>query len=162
MTAASNILNLMQVGIPAEQATAMDVLYASAFTQSLVPGTASVYDVGSITKQIRGLYLTNVLDLSFEVVAGAGTIVTDAAALSVAKIVHQVTGANGTVGVKFAATSIVGTTHVILNTTAGVLKIYANTGGTVNGGSVDAAFSALTGIKPIIAICTGTDTWIAS
>jgi hypothetical protein len=128
--------------------------FRNVYTSTLVAGTAvtagTAVNVGTV------------LDLSSEVVAGAGTTVADAAALSATKIVHQITGANGTVGWKFPATTNVGTTHILLNTTAGVAKIYANTGGTVNGAAADAAFSALTGIKPIICISTGTDTWLCA
>jgi hypothetical protein len=99
---------------------------------------------------------------TYEVVAGAGTTVADAAALSGTKYVHQVTGANGTVGVKFVTATPVGSVQIILNTTAGVLKVYGESGSTVNGGSADAAFSALTGVKPIICIKTAALTYICS
>lgn len=98
---------------------------------------------------------------NYEVVAVAGTTVADATALSSSKHIHRVTGADGTAGVKFA-TSTAGQFEIILNGTAGVLKIYAASGGTVNGGSADAAFSALTGIKPILCYSTAADTWVCS
>ena len=98
---------------------------------------------------------------SYEAVAGAGTTVSDAAELSASKQIFRLTGANGTVGWKFA-TSVGGEFRILLNTTAGVAKIYAASGGTVNGGSADAAFSALTGIKPILCFSTAADTWICS
>jgi len=98
---------------------------------------------------------------NFETVAGAGSTVADAGALSATKMFHQVTGANGTLGVKFA-TAAAGQVHYILNTTAGVLKVYAASGGTINGAAADAAFQALTGIKPILCVATGADTWICS
>ena len=98
---------------------------------------------------------------NYETVAAAGSTTSDAAALSATKHVHQVTGADGTKGVKFG-TSVAGQFEVILNGTAGVLKIYAATGGTVNGGAVDAAFSALTGIKPILCYSTAVNTWICA
>lgn len=99
---------------------------------------------------------------NFETVAGAGTTVSDAGALSATKMFHQVTGANGTVGVKFATAAAAGQVHYILNTTAGILKVYAASGGTINGAAADAAFSALTGIKPILCVSTGANTWICS
>ena len=98
----------------------------------------------------------------FEVVAGAGTTVADAAALSATKFVHQLTGANNTVGWKFSASLPIGSLQILLNTTAGVAKIYAESGGTVNGGAADAAFSALTGIKPIICFKTAAATYICA
>lgn len=102
------------------------------------------------------------LKLASETVAGAGTTVADAGQLSATKVIHRVTGADGTVGVKMSASMLVDGVQIILNTTAGVLKIYAESGGTVNGGSADAAFSALTGIKPIICVKTAALTYICS
>lgn len=98
----------------------------------------------------------------YESVAGAGTSVTDAAALSGTKFVHQITGANGTLGWKFVTATPVLSIQILLNTTAGVAKIYGESGSTVNGGSTDAAFSALTGIKPIICIKTAALTYICA
>ena len=98
---------------------------------------------------------------NYETAAGAGTTVADATALSTTKHIHQLTGANGTVGWKFA-TSTAGQFEILLNATAGVAKIYAASGGTVNGGSADAAFSALTGIKPILCFSTAVNTWICA
>jgi hypothetical protein len=98
---------------------------------------------------------------NYEVVAAAGTTVADATALSATAQIHRVTGADGAVGVKFA-TSTAGQFEIILNATSGVLKIYAASGGTVNGGSANAAFSALTGIKPILCYSTAADTWICA
>lgn len=98
-----------------------------------------------------------------ETVAGAGTTVSDAAQLAGGTTyVHRITGANGTVGWKFATTTPIGSVQILLNTTAGVAKIYGEAGSTVNGGSADAAFSALTGIKPIICIKTAALTYLCS
>lgn len=118
-----------------------------------------ITDAGVVTARaaIRGtaLQLAN-----SETVAGAGTTQGTAAALSATATIHRITGANGTVGWILPATTVVGTTHILLNTTAGVALIYPATGGTMNGGSANAAFTALTGIKPIIAYATAADTWI--
>lgn len=99
---------------------------------------------------------------TYEAVASAGSTVSDAAALSGTKYVHQVTGADGTKGVKFVTATPIGSVQIILNTTAGVLKVYGESGSTVNGGAADAAFTALTGIKPIICIKTAALTYICS
>lgn len=99
---------------------------------------------------------------TYEAVAGAGTTVADAAALSGTKYVHQITGANGTVGWKFVTETPVGSVQILLNTTAGVAKIYGESGSTMNDGSADAAFTALTGVKPIICIKTAALTYICS
>jgi hypothetical protein len=101
---------------------------------------------------------------NYEAVAGAGTVTGDAAALSATKYIHQITGANGTVGWKLptVAAAKENQVHILLNTTAGVAKLWPETGGTINGGAADASFSALTGIKPIICVVTAAKTWICA
>jgi hypothetical protein len=96
-----------------------------------------------------------------EAVAAAGSIQGDAAALSATKILHQVTGADGTKGVKLPSVAV-GNMHFILNTTAGVLKIYPSTGGTINGGSANASLSFTTGVLFHMCWPSATDTWICA
>lgn len=98
---------------------------------------------------------------SYETVAGAGTNQGTAAALSASKQVHQITGANATVG-WILATPAAGDIHVFLNTTAGVANIYPQSGGTINGGAANAVFAALTGIKPIICFASSTSAWLCA
>lgn len=98
---------------------------------------------------------------NFETVAGAGSTVSDAAALSATKHVHQLTGANGTVGWKFASATA-GQVEILLNTTAGVPKVYAVSGGTCNGGAADAACTLVTGIVAHICYATAANAWICS
>lgn len=103
----------------------------------------------------------NVPAANFETVAGAGTTVTDAAALSATKHIHQLTGANGTVGWKFPSATA-GQVEILLNTTAGVPKVYAVAGGTCNGGAVDAACTLVTGIVAHICYATASNAWVCS
>ena len=126
--------------------------------------TSKIIDLtdGSSPGEFTSLEATESLLASSETVAGAGTTVADAAQLSATKIVHRITGAKGTVGWKMSASMPVNSVQILLNTTAGVAKIYAESGGTVNGGSADAAFSALTGIKPIICIKTAALTYLCA
>ncbi len=112
---------------------------------------------GDVTMTTGGLNVgTNV-----ESVAGAGTTVSDAAALSGSKHFHQITGANGTVGWKFA-TATVGQVEFLLSTTAGVPKVYAVAGGTCNGGGADVACTLVTGIVAHVCYATATNAWICS
>ena len=106
--------------------------------------------------------LSGQVALGSETVAGAGTTVADAAALSASVGVHRITGANGTLGWKFVTATPIGSVQIILNTTAGVAKIYGESGSTINGGSADAAFTALTGIKPIICVKTAALTYLCA
>lgn len=96
---------------------------------------------------------------SYESVAGAGTTVSDAAALAAAIHVHRLTGANGTVGWKFASATA-GQVEILLNTTAGVPKVYAVSGGTCNGGAADAACTLTTGIFAHVCYATASNAWI--
>lgn len=121
----------------------------------------SVDNTAAMTVTSTGVTLP-ALTTTYESVAGAGTTVTDAAALSGTKYVHRITGANGTVGWKFVTATPIGSVQILLNTTAGVAKIYGEAGSTINGGSVDAAFTALTGIKPIICIKIAALTYVCS
>ena len=153
----------------ADQAKVLCQKYPDALGDSFVPQTNAVSDLGSAAAAWRNGFFTSTVSLAGlktpvaneEAVEGAGTTTSDAAVLSATKHIHELTGANGTVGWKFNSPGV-GSVEILLNTTAGVAKIYAETGGTVNGGSVDAAFSALTGVKPIICYCTATATWICS
>jgi len=106
---------------------------------------------------------TNVLNVStnVEAVAGAGTTVADAAALSASKMFHQITGANGTVGWKFPSLTA-GDVHFLLSTTAGVPKVYAVSGGTCNGGAADAACTLVTGIVVHVCYATASNAIICS
>jgi hypothetical protein len=106
----------------------------------------------------------NTANTNYESVAGAGTTAANAAALSATKYVHRITGANGTVGWRLPTVTAanLNQVHFLLNTTAGVANVYAQVGGTVNGGAVDAAFVALTGIKPIMCVATAAATWVCS
>lgn len=108
------------------------------------------------TAKVGGL---NFPSTTFETVAGAGTTVADAAALSATKHTHQITGADGVKGWKFASATI-GQVEILLNTTAGVAKVYAVSGGTCNGGSADTACTLVTGIAPHICYATAANAWI--
>lgn len=95
-----------------------------------------------------------------ETVAGAGTVQGDAASLGQVAW-HRVTGANGTVGVKLPPTTglIVGTLHYIQSTTAGVLKIWPQTGGNINGIGVNSSFSTITGPLTVVCRVTASFNW---
>ena len=149
---AQNIVPVL--GVDSSSNTKVNALSGKSVILS-VDGTAAA-TFTSTTSTIPPLVTT------YEAVAAAGSTVADAAALSGTKYVHQVTGADGTKGVKFVTATPVGSIQIILNTTAAVLKVYGESGSTVNGGSADAAFSALTGIKPIICIKTAALTYICA
>lgn len=149
-----NMTTVPVLGIDASSNTQLNALSGKTAVISIAKTPAATFS--STGSTIPPLLTTS------ETVAGAGTTVSDAAALSGTKYVHQITGANGTVGWKFVTATPVGSVQILLNTTAGVAKIYGESGSTVNGGSVDAAFSALTGVKPIICIKTAALTYLCA
>lgn len=151
---ADNQTTVPTIGIDADGNTTINTL--SGKTVDLSFGKTDAYNFSSTGATLPALTTT------YEAVAGAGTTVADAAALSGTKYVHQITGANGTVGWKFVTATPIGSVQILLNTTAGVAKIYGESGSTINGGSADAAFSALTGIKPIICVKTAALTYICA
>lgn len=132
----TEILRLQGVGCPAQQASTIDSIYSPS-------AVASTY---------------------YESVAATGSAQGDAAALSATKFLHTVTAADGTKGVILPAiaTADIGKIHTIISTAAAVLKIYPATGGTINGGSANAAFSSATGPATITCYATAASTWVAA
>jgi hypothetical protein len=158
------------------QSVALCTKLPTSVSTTTKPQTDNAIDLGSASKQWRTLYTgtsivnagqttTNGLvttSTNEEAVAGAGTTVADAAALSATKHLHQLTGANGTVGWKFSSSTPVGSVEILLNTTAGVPKIYGESGSTCNGGATDAACTLVTGIAPHICWKSAALTYICS
>jgi hypothetical protein len=95
--------------------------------------------------------------------AAAGTISADATVLpSGTASVYPTTGADGTKGVRIsAADTVTGKRIDIANgAAAAVLKVYPPTGGTINGGSVDAAYSSASGRGAHLICLSGSgNTW---
>lgn len=167
--------SLGNVFTPAQKTVLCKVM-GSAVPQSMLPSIDNTYDLGSASKQWKTIYAgTSIINAgqtttnglitattAEEAVAGAGTTVADAAALSATKHLHQITGANGTLGWKFTTGMAVGTVDILLNTTAGVAKIYGESGSTCNGGAADAACTLLSGIAPHICWKSAALTYICS
>lgn len=150
-----NILVILSIFIGVEahgQVTAQDLMAVG------IPAAAAVKLTEVTTVATTGITFPVA---NYEAVAGAGTTIANATAMSVTKHVHRLTGANGTVGWKFG-TSVAGQFEVLLNTTAGVPLIYAASGGTCNGGSADAACTLVTGIVAHLCYSTAVNTWICS
>jgi hypothetical protein len=79
-------------------------------------------------------------------VAAAGSTVADAAALASGYKVYPTSAADGTKGVILAsADAYVGNRIIVQNNVGAVLKIYPPTGGTINAGLANAAFSTASG-----------------
>jgi hypothetical protein len=89
-------------------------------------------------------------------VAAAGTTLSTAAPL--AATVNHVTGADSTKGVRLPAARA-GTLVAVYNATAGqTLSVYPPSGGTINGGSANAAVS-LTALTPALFLATSATNW---
>lgn len=98
--------------------------------------------------------------------AAAGSTASDAGALPAGTSrFYPVTAADDTVGVKLnVADQVTGRTLFIGNLVSNkILKIYAPTGGTINGGSANAAYSSASGKGIWITCLSGSgNTWAAS
>ena len=91
-----------------------------------------------------------------DVPAAAGSTTGDATVLT--DDVNLVTAADGTKGVRLPV-GVAGMRIEIVNTvTTAVLKVYPDTGGAINGGSADAAFSLASG-RHATFVCTAALTW---
>lgn len=97
---------------------------------------------------------TNLLAVS--AVTAAGSAQGDAAALS--QGLNVVTGADGTKGVKLP-TAVPGMQVIVKGVTAGVLKVYPATGGTINALSANAAISLANGAIPATFVASSATQW---
>ena len=89
-------------------------------------------------------------------VTAAGSVIGDAAALS--RGFNVVTGADGTKGVQLPVATV-GTQVIIKGVTAGVLKVYPQSGGVINALSASAAMSLASGAIPAIFIASAAGQW---
>lgn len=89
-------------------------------------------------------------------VAGAGTVIGDAAALSTG--ITVITGANGTVGWILPVTTG-GDIVILKGTTAGVAKLWPQTGGQINAVGTSTAMSLASGVIPVILISISATQW---
>lgn len=97
---------------------------------------------------------TNLLAVS--AVTAAGSVIGDAAALS--QGLNVVTGADGTKGV-ILPVAVPGMQVYIKGVTAGVLKVWPQTGATINALSASAAMSLATGATPAILVASSATQW---
>lgn len=97
--------------------------------------------------------------------AAAGSTTADAGVLPAAVgVVYPTTAADDTKGVRVHADDkVTGRTLLIGNGVSNkILKVYAPSGGTINGAAADAAFSSASGKGVIIVCLSGADnTWLA-
>lgn len=97
-------------------------------------------------------------------VAAAGSTVADATELGKNVTFVEVTGADATKGVKVPEADAGAEVVIYSSAATNALKIYAPSGGKINSGSVDAAFSA-TARKPVLLKCldatAGAQHWLA-
>lgn len=97
--------------------------------------------------------------------AAAGTTTADAGALPAGTaLVYPTTAADGTKGVVIStADKVTGRLLMIGNGVSNaILKVYAPSGGTINGGSADAAFSSASGKGvQIVCLSAAANSWLA-
>jgi predicted RecA/RadA family phage recombinase len=107
------------------------------------------YGVVNLNESATGL-------IGVQTVAAAGSTQSDAAALGTG--LNIVTGADGTKGVVLP-TAKAGMIVYLKGTTAGVLKVYPATGGTINALSANAAMSLASGAVPAILVASSATQW---
>lgn len=135
-------------------------LDANGAVKGSASGTAgNLSTAGSLT---IGTTLTGPIGAS---TAGAGTTTADAGVLPAGTaFILPTTGANGTVGVRIdVADKVTGRVLYIGNGVSNaVLKIYAPSGGTINGAAGDAAYSTASGKGALVVCLSGSgNTWLA-
>jgi len=114
-----------------------------------VDGTVTLMDGGSGVLNIN----------SYATVTSAGSNQGDAAAAI--KYYNNVQGGDGTKGVVLPAGADSGRVLIIWNgSSGGGLKIYPNSGGTINGGSANAAVTLGTGGKIAHCVLAAANTWV--
>lgn len=94
--------------------------------------------------------------LAVNAVTAAGSTISDAAALS--QGLNVVTGADGTKGV-ILPVAVAGMSIKIKGVTAGVLKVWPQSGSTINALSASAAISLTTGAMPVEFIASTSTQW---
>ena len=94
--------------------------------------------------------------LAVTAVTAAGSVIGDAAQLS--QGLNVVTGADGTKGV-ILPVAVPGMQVYVKGVTAGVLKVWPKTGGTINALSASAAISLTTGAMPVTFIASSATQW---
>jgi len=109
--------------------------------------------------------ITNETDAPGASTAAAGTTTTDAGVLpSGTAKVYPTTAADGTKGVRVSATDKVTGRLIFIGNGVpnAILKVYAPSGGVINGAAADAAFSSVSG-KGVIMYClsSGSNAWLA-
>jgi hypothetical protein len=92
-------------------------------------------------------------------VAAAGSTQADAAALTLGTL-NVVSAADGTKGVKLPAAAPGDVVRVYSSAATNALKVYAQTGGAINAGAANAAFSQ-TAQKVAVFECTNGTDWVA-
>lgn len=89
-------------------------------------------------------------------VTAAGSVIGDAAQLS--QGLNVVTGADGTKGV-ILPVAVPGMQVIVKGVTAGVLKVWPQSGATINALSASAALSMTTGAMPLILVASSSTQW---
>ncbi len=151
--------------------TFVAIASASSGTFATLVATAATLTAATITTAtiptaiVTALSIVNETDAPGASTAALGTTTTDAAVLPAATAkVYPTTAADDTVGVRIHANDkVTGRMLFIGNGVSNkILKVYAPSGGTINGAAGDAAFSSASGKGVIIYCLSGAgNTWLA-
>jgi hypothetical protein len=114
----------------------------------------TLYDVTLVNPTVIGS-ITGAVRLPVAAVAATGSAQGDAAALS--EGLNVVSAADGTKGVVLP-TAVAGMTVIVKNTAAAALKIYPATGGAINAGAANAAYS-ITNLTSTLLVASSATQW---
>jgi hypothetical protein len=114
----------------------------------------TLYDVTLVNPTVSGS-ITGAVRLPVAAVAATGSTQGDAAALS--EGLNVVSAADGTKGVVLP-TAVAGMTVIVKNTAAAALKIYPATGGAINAGAANAAYS-ITNLTSTLLVASSATQW---
>ena len=130
---------------------AANQLNINTYTRITIKTEGSGDDTGAVNINVRP---SNLLGVS--AVTAAGSTISDAAAL--ANGLNIVTGADGTKGV-ILPVAVAGMQVYVKGVTAGVLKVWPQSGGTINALSASAAISLASGATPAIFVASSATQW---
>lgn len=134
--------NLVALGMPPDLANALTAVLLTTVDAQVVASVKSFTSMFKIPINAP--------------VAGAGSVIGDAAALSTGFTV--ITGANGTLGWILPVTTG-GDVVILKGTTNGVAKLWPQTGGQINGVGTSTAMSLASGLIPVILISISATQW---
>lgn len=151
---ADNVSDLMGLGMPGGLAKEVDDQYSAAETQSSLPATTNVYDLGSASKIWRKAYVGNVA-------LPVGTVSAAATPANTAPVLAEVPTVAANAGVYLISTPVAGTLQIVRNSGGNTIKVYPDAAASINGGTAGASVDLAT-VKTLICFAKATTAWLCT